>query len=724
MTIFGWGVIALVCALSYANAIDAGFVYDDLVNITQRASLRWDEISLSNWIGALVDNPSKRPISLATFGLQYYFGVESARAFHGINIAIHFANGVLVAALARVLLQRAAMVPGQAQRLPNAWLPWLALATALIFIAHPIQTQSVTYVVQRMNSLAAMFHLIALLCFIWGRRSESSGRRASLFALAVVAWALGLGSKETAIVAPVAAWLYELYFERDFDRGFVRQSGAVALFVGIPTVVAAYVMLEMSGYRPFSTYPDKDFNALERLMSQPRILVFYVSQLAWPAPSRLSLLHEFEVSRSLLAPVTTLPAIGLVAIGLAAVVGLAKRHRLLSFALAWFFLHLAVESTVLPLALAMEHRLYLPLFGVALGAVAIAARAFAGRPQIAAAVLTVVIVLFAGTTHSRNAAWLTPETLWRDVLSKYPNSFAAALNLGFDLAGQGRHEEALEYYRHADELIPGDTRVQTNIGAALSALGRYEEAIPQLRGALMIDEENHLALRSLGRALVMVGRVDEGLAALEKLTREDNRAESWVAHGHALLIAGRHGKARRSFARAAQAAPAWAEPQLRLGIVAAHLGAADRAVEHFERAVSLTGAPSGELESHLGLAYLELGNEKRAISHLEKATALNPAWNVGKNNLAWVLATAEDPALRNGERALELARSALQSNTRDGDFLSTMAAALAELGRYDDAVQMTTAALAAARTRSDTKLVTDLQQRAADYAAAAERVAE
>ncbi|MEE3329801.1 MAG: tetratricopeptide repeat protein, partial [Myxococcota bacterium] len=514
MRVFGWAVLAVVCALSYANALNGGFVYDDLVNITQRASLRWTEVSFSNWLAAVVDSPSKRPVALATFGLQYAFGLDSPRAFHAINVVVHFLNGVLVAALAQVLFERAAALQNQAWRLPSSWLPYLSLAVALVFITHPLQTQSVTYVVQRMNSLAATFHIFALLCFIWGRRSPSSGRRASLFGLALVSWVLGLGSKETAAVAPLAAWLYELYFERDLSWAFVRQSGALGLLVGVPTLIATYVLLEMSGYQPFASYPEKDFNAWERLLSQPRILVFYLSQAGWPLPSRLSLLHDFEVSRSLMTPATTLPAIAAIGLGGVFAIGLARRHRLLSFALVWFFLHLAIESSVLPLALAMEHRMYLPLFGLSLGAVVLAARVFEGRAQQALAALAVVVLLLGSATHIRNRVWLTPENLWRDVLEKYPDDFVASLNLGFDLAGQGRHAEALEQYRHAEMLKPGDTRVQTNLGTALAGLGRYQEAIPRFREALRLDPENPLAPAALGRSLAIIGEHDEAVADL------------------------------------------------------------------------------------------------------------------------------------------------------------------------------------------------------------------
>ena len=182
----GFLVLALVCGLSYGNALDAGFVYDDLVNITQRASLRWSELSLANWWSAVADSPSKRPVALATFGLQYWLGWDAARDFHAVNIAIHLLNGLLVWRLGVVLMRRAVALgeSGNRGRLDDATLEVAALAAALVFVVHPIQTQSVTYIVQRMNALAATGQLAALLLYIAARRSVAPQRQVGLFVAA------------------------------------------------------------------------------------------------------------------------------------------------------------------------------------------------------------------------------------------------------------------------------------------------------------------------------------------------------------------------------------------------------------------------------------------------------------------------------------------------------------------------------------------------------------
>ena len=186
MRVFGFFALALVCGLAYANALDAGFVYDDLVNITQRASLRWAELSLGNWWQATVDSPSKRPVALATFGLQYWLGLDSARSFHAVNVAIHLLNGLLVWRLGAALMRRAVerAHAGGRPELDDAVVEWAALAAALVFVAHPIQTQSVTYVVQRMTSLAATFQLSAVLLYIHARRSPTTARQVRLMGAA------------------------------------------------------------------------------------------------------------------------------------------------------------------------------------------------------------------------------------------------------------------------------------------------------------------------------------------------------------------------------------------------------------------------------------------------------------------------------------------------------------------------------------------------------------
>ena len=706
-------VLGVVCALGYGGVLDAGFVYDDLVNITQRASLRWTELSLANWWNAVVDSPSRRPVALATFGLQYWSGFGSVQDFRTVNLFVHFANAVMVWRLTVLLMERA---PG-GDRLGKGTREAAGWVAALIFLAHPLQTQSVTYIVQRMNALAATGQLACLLLYMGARRQPDPLRRAVLFALSAGAWVLGVGSKESAAIAPAVVWLYEWYFEQDLSRQFVRRTAVAFALVGVPTLGATAVIVAMSGYDPMATYPVKDFTPLERLMSEPRVIVFYASQILWPAPSRLSLLHSFEVSRSLLHPWTTLPAIGVALAALWGIVSTARRHRLASFCGAWFFLQLAIESTVIPLALAMEHRLYLPLLGPVIALVDFGARHWPSRsPQRLAwtAAVGLLVLLLVGATNARNRVWMTPEGLWTDVLEKYPEDFVARMNLGFHLAGGGRHAEALAHYEAALEVAPDDSRLHTNIGSSLLAVGRAEEAIASLQNALALDPQNPLAPSALGRALAVAGRREEAIELLLQAARSRRDARSWLLVGQVQQVDGQLAAARRSLEVAARSAPGWAAPQEALGVVAMALSEVDRAIGHFERALRLE--PTASVHMHAGLAYWEGRDSVRAIDHLERARRLAPNWSVVTNNLAWMLATSPDPGLRDGPRALALAREADRAaGGSDPEVLSTLAAALAETGDVAAALSASDRGLALARGRGDTSLEAEILERRALY---------
>lgn len=713
-------VLVLVGGLAYANVLDAGFVYDDLVNITQRASLRWTELSLANWWWAIVDSPSKRPVALATFGLQYWLGWDAARDFHAVNIAIHLLNGLLVWRLGVVLMRRAVAPsqPGGRGEVDEGTIEVAAFVAALVFVAHPIQTQSVTYVVQRMNCLAATFQLAVLLLYVAARRSVVLRHQIGLFAAAALAWLLGLGSKESAAIAPLTLWLYEWYFERGLTREFVRQSAVLFLAVGLPTAVAVFVLLAIGNYDPLGTYPEKDFTPFERLISQPRVLVFYVSELLWPLPSRLSLLHTFEVSRTPFSPWTTLPAATLVLSALAACAITAARYRLLSFCGLWFFVHLAIESSVVPLALAMEHRLYLPLVGPCIGLAFFAATRVGsdrGRRSWAVGLALVLIGALGVGTHIRNREWASPEAVWRDVLRKYPDDFVARLNLGFHLSGRERYAEALAEYERAREIEPEDTRVFTNIGSTLGKLGRRAEAIAALEHALELDPDNPLAPGALGGELVLSGRIDEAVEVFRDWTKRQGNAEAWHALGRAQLLGGDLVEARASFQSGAGRAPWSSELQVGLGLVAIELEQRDRAIGHFERALVL--APSAETHVHLGLALWLRRDQERAISQLERAHALSPDWPIVQNNLAWMLATAAEPSLRDGNRALQLAQRGVEATGgQDAEMLSTLAAGLAAVGRFEQAAGVAQQAAQFAEARSLTALAAELVERRDLYA--------
>ena len=664
--------IVLLAALLYSDTLQHPFVLDDVRNIAGNPAIRWQQLDADSVLRAAVESPTPRAVANISFGLNYLLGGADPAAYRAVNIAIHGLCGVLVYALALALYRRATALgaaPAVLASGPSRQL--VALFAALLFVAHPLQTQSVTYVVQRMNSLAACFYLLALLAWMRGRGSPLPKRRAAWWAATALCWMLGAGSKETVAVLPFAIWLIEWAFYRDLDSRWARRSGLV-LVAGAAAAVVVFA-LHPDGLARFE---GRGFTPGERLLTQFRVFWLYVGLILLPLPSRQNLIYDFPLSRSLLDPASTLLSLlGLVALaGLAAL--LLRRHRLAAFGVVWLLLHLALESSVLPLAMVYEHRTYLPLAGVAIGVAPLIFR-LAGTPA-RATVLTGAIVLALGTaTHVRNQVWSDPVTLWSDVVAKSPDSSRAHDELGLALAGADRLEEAFDHYATAVRLDPPKPDPHLHLGYTLVQLGYPDEGMERMQLVLEIDPDNAPAHNAIGL--------------------------TWMDRGRVKLAAAH-------LARAVNLAPEHANHHNSLGVALDRLGRSDEARSHYRRAVALDPRHS-KAYANLGEMAAREGRDPEAIHFSELAHRFDRRSVVARNNLAWLLATSADPALHDAPRAIELAESLQAEGEEGADLLDTLAAAYAAAGRFEDAIPAATRAVSQARTSGKAALAAEIRDR-------------
>jgi tetratricopeptide (TPR) repeat protein len=670
-------VLLVVAALSvalYAGSVDSAFVLDDIRNIVQNPAVRVQELGWEPLRRAAFESPTARPVANLSFALNYRAGGLDGRGYRWVNIAIHALNGMLVFALARASYRRAAALDILPAVLRDpARMRAAAAAAALLFVAHPLQTQAVTYLVQRMTSLATAFYLMALLAFL---RGQESPRRLAWWAASAVAFALAVGSKEIAIVLPFALWLYDGCFRRNLDAAWWRWTPL--WLVGGAAGLLALALLHPEGLHGFE---GRGFTPVERLLTQLRVVWIYAGLVLLPLPSRLNLLHELELSRSLLDPWTTaLAGVALVAT-VAASLRLARRHRFLFFAVAWFGLHLALESSLLPLRMMYEHRLYLPLVGVAL-AVPVGVAALAGDFRRAIAALGVLVVLLGVGTVVRNRVWRTELSLWSDVVAKSPQSGRAHGELGLALAGAGRWDEALVHFREGVRLDPRHPDRHLHLGNALIQTGHVEEGLAAIARSLALDPEHAPAHQALGMFYLERGRLEQAGAHLER------------------ALALRPGAVVRTH----------------LGVLREKQGRLEEARRLYETAIRedpLRAAP----HANLGALLARQGEERAAAQHLARAVELDPESDVACNNLAWLLATSSDPALRDPARALALAQTArASSGADDPGILDTLAAAQAAAGRFEEAERTAARAARRAAAAGDTAAAAEIEARRALYA--------
>jgi Flp pilus assembly protein TadD len=533
----------------YAGTLRFPFALDDLRNIARNPAIRMQEVGWEALRRAAFESPTPRSVANVSFALDYRLWGLDVRGYRAVNIAVHALCGALVYALALTTYRRAAALGALPRRLAGAGVQRrVALFAALVFVAHPLQTQSVTYVVQRMNSLATAGALLALL--LWLRGGESrAGRRLAWRAGAAGAWLLALGSKETAVVLPLLLWFYDGYFQRDLDARWRRRTPWVLL-----GAVAGLALLCVAHPEGLQGYAGRDFTPGQRLLTQLRVLWIYVGLVLLPLPSHLNLLHDVPLSRALLDPPTTALALaGLLALVVFAAAA-ARRQRLLSFAIVWFLLGLVLESSALPLAMLYEHRTHLPLVGVALAAPALVHAAVAARP--AAALCSVGVALLALGTLARNPVWRTNATLWSDVVAKSPGSARAHDELGLALAAEGRLREALVHHREAVRLDPIHPARWVHLGNALVHAGAVEEGLEALREALRLDPDDASAHQALGLVSLELGRPDAAAFHLERsaaLAPDD--AAVHVNLARLLAQDGRAEAARRELERALELDP-------------------------------------------------------------------------------------------------------------------------------------------------------------------------
>ena len=467
-------IFLMVTVLFWSNSLQGDWHFDDFSNIVNNpdvhvTTLSYDELrTVAEFRGI-----TNRPAAYISFGINHYFNGLNPWGYLLVNLVIHFAAAWFLFLFIAGTLRLPVLNKQYGEK---AFI--IALLATLVWMLHPLQVSTVAYIVQRMAGMAALFYIIAMYCYMKARTAESPARIAAMLALCIASGLLSLASKENAAILPITLFVYEVVLIRGIEPKQLKKLAPYGLPVLALVLIAALWTIDFGRF--FQGYDIRPYSLSERLMTQARVFVHYLSLLFYPVASRMMFFHDIPVSAGLLSPPSTAAAIGFILAAFSGAMATVRRYPLLSFCFLFFFLNHLIEGTIIPLELIFEHRNYLPsmlLFIPPVIGVIKAWEYFAFsrlvRATIAAGVF-LFILLLGETTADRSVVYESRLSLLVDNVLKAPHLSRVHNNLGTYYWEQGYHEKAFDSFARAIELerdvnLPRIAEAHFNMGLYYTA---------------------------------------------------------------------------------------------------------------------------------------------------------------------------------------------------------------------------------------------------------------
>ncbi|MEN8262919.1 MAG: tetratricopeptide repeat protein [Nitrospirota bacterium] len=613
--------LTALCIISYSNTFSVPFTFDDGPAIIENPIVRdlqyfIEPSTAKKFKGHFEYETFKsRYVAYLTFALNYKFHGLDVKGYHVVSLLIHIINSLIVYYFLFLTFKTRFIRESQVADYAGH----ISFFTALLFACHPIQTQAVTYVWQRVTSLTAMFYLLSLASYVKAgvmrQKTELQGQGAgtgagkpvSYYMAAVIFAALAMKTKEIAITLPVIIGLYELmFFEGRMKK---RVLYLVPVFLTMLIIPLSLVGMD----RPLGdmigdvSQVAKEVTYISRadyLFTEFRVLVTYIRLIFLPVNQNLD--YDYPVYTSFFNPGVFLSFLFLLAIfSLASYLFYRQRNtvphiRLLSFGIFWLFITLSVESSVIPIRdVINEHRMYLPSIGIFISVVTFI---FSGAAKIKErwnmTGVTIVLILFiisallSLSTYARNGVWTNGVSLWGDVVSKSPGKARAHNNLCYAYKEQDLLDKALEHCRISIELDPYYLTNRLNIANVYRAKGLNDNAIKHYMDAIKYKPDYLDAHQELAMTYAIKGLFDKSLEHYDRVILID---------------------------------PLDKHAYINRGIIYAELGNYKKAIENYDKAIAIS-PDDAKAYYNRGVDYMILGNYKRAIEDLNRAVKLDPEY--------------------------------------------------------------------------------------------------
>lgn len=633
-------VICLWGILIYANALNSRFQFDDYPVIVHNPVIQTGPLT-SLW--QTVPHPT-RLVAYLSFALNYRINGLNPVGYHLVNILIHLVNALLVFQLVRLLFQTPFLKDRRDEHIIGS-----AAVCASLFLCHPIQTESVTYITQRFTSLAVLFYLASLCFYLSGRLNVllNKNRALVLFCASGLCAAAGMLTKQITLTLPVMILLTEfLFFERKSRKAW---GGVIVPAVFLLLVIPALYAFDAGGILSIThqsgSHEGDVITSQSYALTQPRVIMTYLKLLF--VPVNQNLLYDFPMTRSLFEWKTLLSCLFILFLVIAGI-RLYRVNRLYTFGIFWFFITLLVESTVIPIRhVIFEHRLYLPSVGFFLVITVLLEQLFQNKRVFYLAAVS-LLVLLSVLTVKRNLVWQDGVTLWQDVVKKSPRQARPYYNLGYEHLKKREPELALMNFSKALDIKPDYFDAYNNRSQVYFDLGRLDKAFEDINRAIKIDGQ---------------------------------RAEAYLNRGMIIRQMGQYEPAIKDFSRAIELEPANYVYYLNRGVTYGNITQFELALKDLNKSLEINPRYAKAYNAR-GAVNLALSRREDALDDFNQAIRYDPADLAAYRNRSQLFQdnTQYDLALNDLNKIIEL-------DPADLDVYLRRAFVLAKLDRLEDALK-------------------------------------
>lgn len=628
--------LALFSILLYFNTLKIPFTLDDthmvVANVFIKNPGAWPVFFKGYVSSCPITKGMFRPLLMFTFMFNYALGKLSLAGYHVINIFFHFCNATVLYVFLKAFSKKVS--------------PLFLGITTLLFLSHPIHTETVNYISCRSDLMVTLIIGLGVLSYI---------RKNYMFSL--LCYIGALLSKETGLCLPLLVCAYEgVYNHIDFEYiKKVFRSKKLIYYITLGVFTLLYLWYKKTFFTGISVDPIR--TAYANILTQAGVTFFYLKLFFIPYP--LALVHDFPILNSLGDPFALFSGIGLVAI-IVFIVKLKKNNPLISLGLSWYLLCLLPKFYARLNFIACEHHMYLPSIGLFFVIYALLQKVPCAFRRYALCLTGSTIVLFCTLVWQRNAEWNDPFIFWKEEVKRSPRSFTAHNTLAYEYEKRGKlkkaEEELKKAYLYASRPYERKS-ARINLARIYAGEKKYEQALGLMKSFFETQPIPAKAYESAGWIYINMGKEKEALDAWEKqITHYPNLAGGYVCLGmYYLEKADDMERAEWYFQKALRINPDIFMPYYGLGFIREREGKIDQAITFYYKALKLN--PYHTLSNYaLGSIYV-MGGDTRGIKYLEKAIKLNPRFAKAYNDLAVAYASYNPPRWELAKKFAERAQT-------------------------------------------------------------------